>query len=1219
MFRQLGVRARLLFAFFGISAFALLAATAAWYSFLASGRALEQITHQRLPSVLASQELALQAERMVAAAPALLTVTTPEAYEQLSEKIAADIDHLNALLAELKQSEVEPAMLAEIERLVKWLGLNLISLDSVAFNNLTIVEQKQALLEELSDTHTSMQKLLASHIRTMETDVERLRGKITIPKTAQVHSRDPKVNPLDDQARKAAMGTLSESIAAMLPLQKAQFEAWLINDTLLQAASATRQDRLPPLAEQLERSLDSLQALAGRVEPSARAPLLQYVARFRAFTKGRNSILGVRARELENAITERQFGEQADVSRQLTEAVQKLVESARQDITRANSQALSVQRYGTAILIAVVALSLISSTLIVWLYVGRNLIARLTALSNSMLAIAGGNLKADLPPAGPDEIGRMAQALTVFRDTAVEIEEANLREVAAARQRLLDAIESISEGFSLYDAQDRLVLCNSRYRSTLHAGSEEDVAPGMTFEDIIRRAAQRGLIPETQGHVDTWVSERLERHRSPSGPYVQQRRDGTWLRINERKTEDGSTVAVYTDITELKRREAALAEANLDMDAVLGTIKYGVLFADSQLRVRLANRAYRDMWGVSQDFLESRPTFHELMDYLHRSGAYAVPADHWEDYRKARIKALKKGNVAPVEVPLADGKILQYQVIALPDGGRMLTYFDITELKRREAELAELVEKLEIARDQAMQATRAKSEFLANMSHELRTPLNAVIGIAELLLEDARDLGQQEQIEPLERIHRAGAHLLQLINDLLDLSKIEAGKMELHITDFDLTGVVNEAVLTVQPLAHKNKNRLIVDCPSDIGSLRADDVRVRQVILNLLSNACKFTENGEIRLTVAPTRFDEADGVSISVADTGIGLSAEQITSLFQDFVQADTSTTRKYGGSGLGLAISQRFCRMMGGEITVHSEPGHGSTFTIWLPRMVAPANEQASEPAAEAIDRNKSKSAGLDLSRGTVLVIDDDRTVCDLLEKFLARQGFRAVTATNGVDGLARAKTERPAAIILDAIMPEMDGWAVLAACKSDPQLAEIPVIMLTIVDDRTRGYALGAAEYLVKPLDRKRLRAVLNKHCARRGRILVIEDDAPTRASTRQTAEKQGFTVIEAANGREALERVSETIPDLILLDLMMPEMDGFDFLLELHKRPEWREIPVVVMTAKDLTEDDRQRLNGRVTHIAQKGVMSQEQILAEVQAVMASQPTTPAAVVRGGGAE
>ncbi|MFQ5571626.1 MAG: PAS-domain containing protein, partial [Acidiferrobacterales bacterium] len=262
-------------------------------------------------------------------------------------------------------------------------------------------------------------------------------------------------------------------------------------------------------------------------------------------------------------------------------------------------------------------------------------------------------------------------------------------ELKRAQTRMLDAIESISEGFSLYDADDRLVLCNSRYRDLLYPGIADVVTPGTPFETIIRKAAERGLVGDAEGRIDAWVAERLERHRNPSGPHLQRRGDGTWIRITEHKTEDGGTVAVYTDITKLKRREEELADANATMDAVLRTIDYGVLFLDSDLRIRIHNRAYREMWDIPEEFFAQKPTFREEIEYLHRKGAYDVSDDKWDDYLKTRLDQVKRGNIPPSEVHSADGRVTQYQCINLPDGGRMLTYFDITELKRREEELAQ--------------------------------------------------------------------------------------------------------------------------------------------------------------------------------------------------------------------------------------------------------------------------------------------------------------------------------------------------------------------------------------------------------------------------------------------------------------------------------------------------------------------------------------------------
>ncbi len=495
-------------------------------------------------------------------------------------------------------------------------------------------------------------------------------------------------------------------------------------------------------------------------------------------------------------------------------------------------------------------------------------------------------------------------------------------------------------------------------------------------------------------------------------------------------------------------------------------------------------------------------------------------------------------------------------------------------------------------------ADRHKSEFLANMSHELRTPLNAIIGYSEMLQEDAADLGAGQFTDDLGKINSAGKHLLELINAVLDLSKIEAGKMELYLESFDVAGLVRDIAAVIQPLAAKNANRLDVRCPAETGTMRADLTKVRQALFNLLSNACKFTERGAISLTVAREVVEGRDSMVFAVSDTGIGMTPEQIARLFEAFSQADAATTRRYGGTGLGLALSRRLCRMMGGDVTVESLAGRGSTFTIRLPAEVAESVEEPA-PSAEATDR---ASAGV----GTVLVIDDEAAVRDLMQRFLTKEGFRVVTAHGGEEGLRRARELRPDAITLDVMMPGMDGWAVLSALKADPDVADIPVIMLTIVDDRNLGYALGASDYLTKPIDRERLVAVLKQH-RRDLPVLVVDDDVEVRQLFRRMLEPEGYTVAEAGNGREALDRLHDVLPSVILLDLMMPEMDGFEFVDEFRRHEAWRAIPIIVVTAKDLSHEDRERLNGHVEKILQKGTHGRERLLAEVRELVAASVT------------
>ena len=463
-----------------------------------------------------------------------------------------------------------------------------------------------------------------------------------------------------------------------------------------------------------------------------------------------------------------------------------------------------------------------------------------------------------------------------------------------------------------------------------------------------------------------------------------------------------------------------------------------------------------------------------------------------------------------------------------------------------EQKVEERTREVEEKSRQLEMASQHKSQFLASMSHELRTPLNAIIGLTEMMVSNAARFGTEKAAEPLRRVQRAGTHLLGLINQVLDLSKIEAGKLELSPDLVALAPLITEVVDTARPLAEQNNNRLVVKSQENLGSLTVDPMRLRQILLNLLSNACKFTKQGEVTL-LARKVIDQGNWIEFAVSDTGIGMTPEQQAKLFEEFTQADSSTARQYGGTGLGLAITRKLARMMGGDVTLTSEAGKGSTFTVRLP---ASTEVSAGDPISS--DRGRSTRADC------VLVIDDDATARELISDHLKAQGFSVVTAAGGMEGLKLAKELQPTAITLDVMMPDLDGWSVLAALRQNPELADIPVIMVSIVDEHRRGIALGAAGYLTKPIDRERLHRLVRRFMApaRPTRVLMVEDDALQRERMLGWLERPQWIVREAANGREALNVLREEKPDVILLDLMMPEMDGFEVVAALQKDAGWQ---------------------------------------------------------------
>ena len=526
-------------------------------------------------------------------------------------------------------------------------------------------------------------------------------------------------------------------------------------------------------------------------------------------------------------------------------------------------------------------------------------------------------------------------------------------------------------------------------------------------------------------------------------------------------------------------------------------------------------------------------------------------------------------------------------------------------------------ESLVLAKEEAEAAARAKSEFLANMSHEIRTPLNAILGYGEILQYEARKLNRAEFIEDLRAIEFAGRHLLSLINEILELSKIQAGRMEIYPESFDLSMLIDEVAKTVSPLAQKKKNKLNVIKQGLPASMYSDSSRIRQILLNILGNSCKFTEEGEIYLTVSGKTVNGLKWVYFTVGDTGIGITPEKIPYLFEEFVQADSSTTRKHGGTGLGLTISKRLAMLLGGDIQASSELGKGASFTVSIPEDVSEVstfdngnNSKLKKWEGLFLDEgtdsypedNGEILSELDLSMDQVLIVYEDEVICNLIKKFMEKEGCRVDIADNLEHGLNLARQNHPALIILDSMVNITDGDDALSQIRQNNDLENIPVILLS---EESEGLNVkGATEILPKPLDWDHFVDVFKKYKKKPTdfSILYIENDAINRESLTRILNKSGWNVLEAIDGSSAFKLLNtDTLPDMILMDLVLPEMNGFEFITRLRQNQDWKNIPIIVNSAKELSLEERGRLQGDVVKTLKKGDITCVELLQEVRKV------------------
>ena len=669
-----------------------------------------------------------------------------------------------------------------------------------------------------------------------------------------------------------------------------------------------------------------------------------------------------------------------------------------------------------------------------------------------------------------------------------------------------------------------------------------------------------------------------------------------WYQTRAKATfENGRAIkmtGIVENIDKRKALEVKVEKAQQLVADAVDNIEAGIILWDKQDNAVLINKYMKNLVGRD---LNTNTSYRELSKTFIESGMFDTQGIDIDEYIEGRIKARSeiKDSAISLLPPMADGRTIQMTSKRLADSSLIQVYYDISDLKQREVDLEKTVSQLNEAKELADGANKAKSQFLANMSHELRTPLNAVIGLTEMLKEDAEDDGNDDYLEPLERIHGASKHLLNLINDVLDLSKIEAGKVELYNENFSLPALLEEVADTSRTLVEQNNNKLVLNIEPSITFINADVTRTKQIVLNLISNAAKFCENGQIFIDVKEKKKSSKHLIKIDVKDSGIGMTQDQIDRLFHAFTQADASTTRKYGGTGLGLTIVQNLAKLMGGDVSVKSELGKGTTFTVTIESF---ENESVSDLKAEDLENLNKEVARVSKKDGknTILVIDDDPTIRDLMTRHLEKNNFSVLQAMDGAQGIKMARQYKPDAITLDILMPEMDGWSVLRTLKADKQVSDIPVVMASIIDEKKKGFSLGAADYLSKPVERDRLIGSISKLLGgKEGKvILVVEDNEDLRFTVKEALLGAEYIVLEARNGREALNVLkndAQEKPDLILLDLMMPEMNGFEFL-EVYRSEFEKQAPVVVITGADLNENDKKFLSSETSRVLEKSSMT-----------------------------
>ncbi|WP_159351290.1 PAS domain-containing protein [Roseomonas harenae] len=813
-----------------------------------------------------------------------------------------------------------------------------------------------------------------------------------------------------------------------------------------------------------------------------------------------------------------------------------------------------------------------------------------------------------------DAAGRVTRIISASRD--ITERRATLAALAESEARIRGLFARMGEGFFLGEIlRDPGTGAIADFRF-LEANPAFETQTGLPVSEVLGRPA-RDVVPnlpdwlfETYARVaETGVPERFELHVPDLG--------GRWYQARAHQAEgDGRFAALFMDVTEHKQAEEALRRQLHLTEAITNNAAASLFIMDEQQRCAFMNPAAEELTGFSLAEAKGR-ILHDVIHHTHPDGS-PFPLEDCPIDRAFPDRMRVQGEEVFVH---KDGHFYTVAFTASPmleNGvpvGTVIEAQDITERKRTEQALA-------AAKEAAEEANRAKSQFIANMSHELRTPLSAVIGYSEMLEEEAADIeGGEVLTKDLQKIGSNARHLLSLINDVLDLSKIEAGKMEVQPEEFDTSKLVQEAANTIHALVASKENSLEIDLAPDLGEMYSDPLKIRQCLINLLSNAAKFTERG--RITAKAERMRDDAGyhwVEFSVADTGIGMTPEQMSRLFTRFTQADSSTTRRFGGTGLGLSISKAFCSMLGGDIAVDSLPGQGTTFRIRLPADLRQVRTPEDEPAVgvgEAAMEEHSLEEG---AAGLVLVVDDDAATRDLLARFLRREGFAVRTAADGEKGLRMARKLRPTAVLLDVMMPQMDGWSVLSALKADPELGEIPVLMVTVMQEKGLAFSLGAADYLTKPVEWWRLKRSLDRYRPQTcpGCALVVEADVASRSELRRLLEAEGWMATEVGDIPAAKRHLEEATspPGLVLVAVQPPGDEAFTLIQALHRQPKWRNVPVVAIVGRQMGAEELGRLRDQVRRVLPAEADLPVELAAELRRLAARcSPLTPKAEGKG----